>query len=121
MAQVVVKVNSRDYTISCDDGQEETLRQLAKYLDMQVARLSEEIGQVGDARLLLMAGLVISDELSEALQQIETLEERIDAGADQTHLRQTAAAEVRATGALNEAAGRLELFARRLDDAVAGA
>ena len=72
MGQVVVKVNGRDFTLSCPDGQEPRIRRLAQYVDAKIGEFVGTVGQVGEARLLLLAGLVIADELSdanEALQQ----------------------------------------------------
>ena len=72
MGQVVVTVNGRAVRIACDDGQEPRIRRLAQYVDAQGREFVESVGQVGEARLLLLAALVIADELSdanEALQQ----------------------------------------------------
>src|SRR5437764_8881575 len=72
MGQVVVKVNGRDFALSCPDGQEPRIRRLAQYIDGKIGEFVGTVGQVGDARLLLLAALVITDELSdanEALQQ----------------------------------------------------
>ena len=65
MAQVDVAINGKSYKIACDDGQEDHLLQLAANVDGRVQRLVESVGQVGDARLLVMACLLISDELLE--------------------------------------------------------
>jgi cell division protein ZapA len=72
MALVNLKVNGRDFPVSCEDGQEPRLRLLAQYIDTKVGEFTKTMGQVGDARLILLAALVIVDELSdanEALQQ----------------------------------------------------
>lgn len=66
MAQVDVTINNRSYRIACDDGQEEHLVRLADFVDRRVQDLVDSVGQVGDARLLVMANLLIADELSEA-------------------------------------------------------
>src|SRR5260221_357491 len=66
MAQVILTINGRDYPIACDDGQEERIRQLGQYVDGKVAEFAKKWGKVGDARLILMASLVITDELAEA-------------------------------------------------------
>ena len=71
MAQVVVTVNGRPYTMQCDDGQEEHLTELGQLLDDEVTTIKGSVGQVGDIRLLLMSGLVIADRLSDALKRIE--------------------------------------------------
>ena len=72
MTEVVVKVNGRDFPLSCADGQEARTRRLAQYVDAKVGEFAKSLGQVGELRLLLLAALVIADELSdtgEALQQ----------------------------------------------------
>jgi cell division protein ZapA len=66
MGQVTVPVNGRSYTVSCDDGQEGRIRRLAQYVDAKVGEFVGTVGQVGEARLLLLAALVIADELSDA-------------------------------------------------------
>src|SRR5205085_2476631 len=64
MPLVNVLVNGRAYTVACDEGEEDHLRELGQYLDKRVRELSATVGQVADSRLMLMAGLVIADELS---------------------------------------------------------
>jgi cell division protein ZapA len=74
MAQVVVKVNGRAYTMQCNDGEEAHLAELGELLDAEIDRIKHAVGQVGDVRLLLMAGLVVADKLADALKRIEDLE-----------------------------------------------
>ncbi|MES2256841.1 MAG: cell division protein ZapA [Pseudomonadota bacterium] len=62
MPLVNVMVNSRAYTIACDDGEEDHLRQLAATVDAKTREVLSSVGQVGDTRLLLMAALLIADE-----------------------------------------------------------
>jgi cell division protein ZapA len=72
MAQVVVRVNGRDFPLSCAEGQEARTRRLAQYVDGKIGAFAKDLGQAGELRLLLLAALVIADELSdagEALQQ----------------------------------------------------
>src|SRR6478736_8571377 len=66
MGQVVVKVNGREFPLSCADGQESRIRRLAQYVDAKVGEFTKTVGQVGEARLILLAALVIADELSDA-------------------------------------------------------
>jgi cell division protein ZapA len=66
MGQVVVKVNGRDFALSCPDGQEPRIRRLAQYVDAKINEFTRTVGQVGEARLVLLAALVIADELSDA-------------------------------------------------------
>jgi cell division protein ZapA len=71
MAQVNVPVNGRSFTLACDDGQEPRIRRLAQYVDAKVAEFVGNVGQVGEARLLLLAALAIADELSDANDALE--------------------------------------------------
>ena len=66
MAQVEIRINNRPYRISCDDGQEDHLTSLAELVDKRVQQLVSSVGQLGEDRLLVMASLLIADELSEA-------------------------------------------------------
>jgi len=77
MPLVNVLVNNHAYTVACDEGEEEHLRELARFLDGRVRQLVESVGQVGDARLLLMAGLVIADELSETVGRLDELKKEL--------------------------------------------
>jgi cell division protein ZapA len=70
MPLVNVMVNSRAYTIACDDGEEDHLRELATHVDDKVKELLGSVGQVGETRLLLMAALLIADEHHEATTQL---------------------------------------------------
>jgi cell division protein ZapA len=78
MAQVVVQVNHRPYTMQCSDGEERHLQELARLLDGEVTRIKESVGQVGDIRVLLMAGLMVADQLAEARRRIEELEDQVN-------------------------------------------
>jgi cell division protein ZapA len=79
MPLVNVLINGRAYTVACDEGEEEHLRELSQFLDKRVRELAGSVGQVGDARLLLMAGLIVSDELSETRARVEECEKEIAA------------------------------------------
>jgi cell division protein ZapA len=79
MAQVVVKVNGREFPLTCADGQETRTRRLAQYVDSKVAEFTKTVGQVGEARLILLAALVIADELSDANEALR--QERSRQGA----------------------------------------
>ncbi len=65
MPQVSVRVNGREYDLTCGDGEEAHLRDLAMYVDAKITALRGTGANLSDAQLLLMAGIVISDELSE--------------------------------------------------------
>jgi cell division protein ZapA len=110
MGQVTITINGRPYDIACDDGQEEHVRGLAGYLDERVSDLSHSIGQVGDARLVVMAALLIADELVEAVREIEAMKTRTEA---ETEMQVMA----RESEGINALSTRLEELAARLDRA----
>jgi len=72
MATVTVEINGRPYAVGCADGQEERVRILARQFDSHVRQVAGDVGQVGDIRLFLMAGLLLADELHEARLAAET-------------------------------------------------
>ena len=79
MPLVDVMVNGRAYTLSCDTGEEEHLKQLGAYINEKVRELLGEVGQVGDQRLLLMAALLVADEHHAALKKNEECAHELDA------------------------------------------
>lgn len=65
MAQVTITINSREYGIACEDGQELRIIQLAQILDEKAKALTGGNTQINEAMLLAMVALVLADELSE--------------------------------------------------------
>jgi cell division protein ZapA len=68
MGEVTVTVNSRPYRMACEDGQEGHLKKLGQGLASRVEELAKQVGQVGDAQLLVMAALITADELAQVEQ-----------------------------------------------------
>lgn len=106
MAQVALTINKRSYDIACDDGQEDHLRSLAADLDARVQKLRQSMGEIGDLRLLVMAALLLEDELNES---------RAAEGAGPP--AGDGAAESHAAEALESVAARIESIAARLEGA----
>jgi cell division protein ZapA len=71
MAQVSIKINNRKYQVACDDGQEAHLTRLGNYVDKRLNELIAAVGQVGEARLLVMVSLLLTDELSDLYSEKE--------------------------------------------------
>src|SRR5260221_10011120 len=107
-----VMVNSRAYTIACDDGEEEHLKGLAAHVDAKAREVLGSVGQVGDARMLLMAALLIADERHE-LSGKTAAADTGDGEKKALHLRAEEAEGI-AADALESAAKRLEEIAVRL-------
>jgi cell division protein ZapA len=116
MAQVIVQVNDRPYTMQCPDGEEDHLRDLARLLDAEVQRIKRSVGSVGDIRILVMSGLMVADRLSEAIKRVEELEEQIRSLRDSRNQaqQQTKDVEQRFVDRLDKSSERLEAIARDL-------
>ena len=71
MAQVDITVNNQNFLIACEDGQEDRLLDLSKIVDDKVGELAAQVGQVGQTRLLVMAALVIADELVDLRENVK--------------------------------------------------
>lgn len=66
MPQVSISINGRSYPVACNEGEEQRIRELARIIDSKVASFARQVGQAGEARLLVLAALVLADELAEA-------------------------------------------------------
>jgi cell division protein ZapA len=106
MAQVTIEVNGRPYAVGCEDGQEQHLRDLALIFDRQVRQVSQDMGQLGDTRLLLMGALLLADELADARSRLAAQQAEI-ARLQSSQSR----TETRAVLALENAAKRIEKLA----------
>jgi len=108
MAEVTVSVNSRSYVIACEDGKEGHVQELAQSLDRRVAEMAHDVGQVGDARLMVLTSLVMLDELAEA-------QSRAADPAAQGRLDKLTRLERDAARAIDVLAQRVEAVAARLE------
>jgi cell division protein ZapA len=119
MPLVNVMVNSRAYTIACDEGEEEHLKELASHVDSKVRELLESVGQVGDQRLMLMASLLITDDYFDAVAKLESRAKQMGdlSGAHEEMTARLDKSEAVAAEALESAAKRLSDIAARLAQA----
>lgn len=112
MGQINVTLNGRAFRLECGEGEEGHLLELANYLGTHVEAMRQKFGQVGDDRLIVMASLVVADELWDLRRQIEEMktalaEQRRDKSASDEsvkHKQSDIAARISAT------ADRLELL-----------
>ena len=111
MAQVTVTINDRRYNIACDDGQEAHLARLGAYVDRRVSELVAAVGQIGDAKLLVMVSLLVADELSDAYAEMETLKSCGKGAAA------AAAADGRLSETLEKLSLRIESIAESIEQA----
>ena len=71
MANVNIKFNNKDYLLSCDDGQEESLKKLTKFLDKKYSELKDKLGNIGENKLLLITAVKVMDEYHETKKKVE--------------------------------------------------
>jgi len=116
MAQVEVTVNGRAYLLACDDGEENRLLELAGTIDRRIDELSGEMGQLGEARLMLMAALLIADELSDVSAEVEALEAAV-VKAERDGANAGATAATQAAAMIDATAERIEDIVSRLENA----
>jgi cell division protein ZapA len=119
MPLVNVMVNNRAYTIACDEGEEEHLKQLGAHVDSKVRELLGSVGQVGDQRLMLMAALLVADEFHTVTAQLEALKSEL-AGLSNVREeldKRLIKSESFSADTLEAAAKRIENIAARLTHA----
>ena len=71
MANVNIKFNGKDYLLSCDDGQEENLKELANHLDLKYGELKKNLGSIGENKLLLITTIKIIDEYFDLFKKVK--------------------------------------------------
>jgi len=109
LGEVSITINGRRFDIACDDGQEQNLIRLGAFVDSRVSALAASVGQVGDMRLLVLASLMIADELHDATAARE-------AKTDDTPARQPEPVDENALAtALENLCERVESIAARLE------
>ena len=71
MANVNIKFNNKDYLLSCDDGQEENLKELANHLDSKYQDLKKSLGNIGENKLLLITAIKMVDEYFDLFKKVK--------------------------------------------------
>ena len=72
MANVNIKFNNKDYLLSCDDGQEENLKKLAKHLDAKYDELKKNLGNIGENKILLITAIKMVDDYFDLFQKVQS-------------------------------------------------
>ncbi len=78
MANVNVKFNNKDYLLSCDDGQEESLKKLTIFLDKKYSELKDKLGNIGENKLLLITTIQLIDEYFDLKQKVTSQKKKLD-------------------------------------------
>ena len=82
MANINIKFNNKDYLLSCDDGQEESLKKLTKFLDKKYGELKDKLGNIGENKLLLITTIQLIDEYFDLKQRVTQQKKKLDNLAD---------------------------------------
>ena len=78
MANVNIKFNNKDYLLSCDDGQEESLKKLTSFLDKKYKELKEKLGNIGENKLLLITTIQLIDEYFDLKERVSLQKKKLD-------------------------------------------
>ena len=78
MANVNIKFNNKDYLLSCDDGQEESLKKLTKFLDKKYSDLKDKLGNIGENKLLLITTIQLIDDYFDLKQKVSAQKTKLD-------------------------------------------
>ena len=120
MSHINVTINGRQYRMACEEGQEVRLLKLAESLEARIQSLRGKFGEIGDARLTVMAALTVCDELVDVGNRVRTMEQELtelrdfrNAAVERARMTQTAV-----VNALNAAAERIEKSSQVLNRTV---
>tara|TARA_B100000029_G_scaffold415267_1_gene418989 strand:+ start:582 stop:1028 length:447 start_codon:yes stop_codon:yes gene_type:complete len=72
MVNVNIKFNNKDYLLSCDEGQEENLKELANFLDIKYNDLKKNLGNIGENKLLLITTIKLIDDFFDLKKKVDT-------------------------------------------------
>ena len=78
MANVNIKFNGKDYLLSCDDGQEESLKKLTSFLDNKYLELKKRLGNIGENKLLLITAIQLIDEHFDLKKRVVAQKKKLD-------------------------------------------
>lgn len=109
MAQVTLRINGYPYTVGCRDGEEQHLQAMAAEIERRIDSIKATSGQSGEARMLVMAALLMADDLYEMGKKLTTTEAAL--ARAQTH---------GGNGTDPKLARRLSRMAKRAEEIAAG-
>jgi len=78
MANINIKFNNKDYLLSCDDGQEESLKKLTSFLDKKYIELEDQLGNIGENKLLLITTIKILDDYFNLKQKVDLQKNKLE-------------------------------------------
>jgi len=120
MPEVTIQIGGRGFDVSCQEGEESYLHTAAKMLDDEAQVLSDQIGRMPEARMLLMAGLLLADKtaaVEDKIKEVEAELETLRAGSRSEPVRvEVPVVPEAVTEALGELAARAEAIAADVEE-----
>jgi len=124
MPEVDIEIGGRTFQVSCQEGEEHFLHTAAKMLDEEASVLAAQIGRIPEARMLLMAGLMLADKTAGLQDRLAELENELaglrDAPAPAPERVEVPVVPAAVTDTLSEIAARAEALAETVDGRKAG-
>lgn len=115
MSQVTLNIRGREYTLSCDAGQEERLQEVGKYVSARLRDISAAGAASNDSHLYILTALVLADEIFDLRDEVARLEA---GGAPQTEgYTQRSQDDLFATQMIEHLTGKIEYIAERIQGA----
>ena len=124
MPEVEIRIGGRSFEVSCQDGEEQYLQAAAGMLDAEASVLSSQIGRLPEARMLLMAGLMLADRTAGMQDKLATLEAELaqlkSAPAPAPERNEVPVMPAGVAETLAELTARAEALAAQLEDKTKG-
>lgn len=117
MSVTRINIGGYDYEIACDDGQELTVKALARTLDHRVRALAQAEGKPGESQLLMLAGLMLTDELQDAKRELDQLRHDIQHSSQSFEKNKQIELENAVASTIHHIAERIETIAIQLEGA----
>lgn len=111
MAEVNITINGRNFGISCDDGQEQRVLDLGRYVDSRLREIARAGAASNESHLLVLAALMLADEVFDLREDVSIL------SANARNLEDAEREEAMVAGAIGQLAERIDQIARRIQSA----
>ena len=118
MANVNIKFNNKEYLLSCDDGQEESLKKLTKFLDKKYNELKDKLGNIGENKLLLITTIQLIDDYFDLKQKVSRQKIKLDEISNKFKEIRSLAIEYKKDkdGEIKELNNQLENFKKAIEE-----
>ena len=118
MANVNIKFNNKDYLLSCDDGQEESLKKLTIFLDKKYTELKDKLGNIGENKLLLITTIQLIDEYFDLKEKVSQQKNKLNNLSNKFLELKTLAIKYKANkdGEINDLNLKIDSFKKTIED-----